>query len=107
MATDPPPTRPRRDSDRPPPWRVEGGPPDRDKDGKGPMGMRRLPGGRRFLYFVLALLALNFLFASLVPSKPDRIPVPYTQFLDQVDANNVKEVTSRGEQIEGTFKKDV
>ena len=38
------------------------------------MGIPRPPGGRRFLYFVLALLALNFLFASLHPelAEPDR-----------------------------------
>jgi len=107
MPPDPAPSRPRRDDDRPTPWRVEGAPPERKEDAKGPMGMPRPPGGRRFLYFVLALLALNFLFASLVPSKPDRIAVPYTQFLSEVDANNIKEVTSRGDDIQGTFKKEV
>jgi cell division protease FtsH len=107
MPPEPSPPRQRRDNDRPTPWRVEGGPPDEGDKRGGPMNMRRLPGGRRFLYFVLALLALNFLFASLVPSKPDRIAVPYTQFLRQVDANNVKELTSRGEQIQGTFKNKV
>src|SRR3954447_13415704 len=98
----------RRAADREPtPWRVEGDRPERQRTRTGPLGMPRPPGGRRFLYFVGALLALNFLFASLVPSKPDRIAVPYTQFLGQVDANNVKEVTSRGDDIQGTFKKDV
>jgi cell division protease FtsH len=68
------------------------------------MGMPRPPGGRRFLYFVVALLALNFLFASLVPSQPNRISVPYTQFLSEVNTNNVKEVTSKGDDIQGVFK---
>ncbi|HWH92520.1 MAG TPA: ATP-dependent zinc metalloprotease FtsH, partial [Baekduia sp.] len=65
------------------------------------------PGGRRFLYFVVAILALNFVFASLIPSQPNRISVPYTQFLSEVDANNVKEVTSKGDDIQGVFKKEV
>ena len=97
----------RRDSDRQPtPWRVEGGPPDKGER-SGPLGMPRPPGGRKFLYFVLGLLAINFLLASLVPSTPDRISVPYTQFLAEVDRNNVKEVTSRGDDIQGDFKAKV
>jgi cell division protease FtsH len=68
------------------------------------MGMPRPPGGRRFLYFVLAVLALNVLFGILVPSQPNRISVPYTQFLAEVDKNNVREVTSKGDDIQGVFK---
>jgi cell division protease FtsH len=98
----------RRDSDRQPtPWRVEGGPPERKDQRSGPLGMPRPPGGRKFLYFVIGLLAINFLLASLVPANPDRISVPYTQFLAEVDRNNVKEVTSRGDDIQGVFKQKV
>jgi cell division protease FtsH len=68
------------------------------------MGMPRPPGGRRFLYFVLAVLALNVLFGILVPNQPNRISVPYTQFLAEVDKNNVREVTSKGDDIQGVFK---
>jgi cell division protease FtsH len=95
----------RRDDRRPTPWRVEGAP--EEKRNGGPVGMPRMPGGRRFLYFVAGLLALNFIFASLVPSQPDRISVPYTQFLAEVNRNNVREVTSRGDDIQGTFKQKV
>jgi cell division protease FtsH len=95
----------RRDDRRPTPWRVEGAPEEKRKGG--PVGMPRMPGGRRFLYFVAALLALNFVFASLVPSQPDRISVPYTQFLAEVNRNNVREVTSRGDDIQGVFKQKV
>ena len=56
----------RRDDRQPTPWRVEGAPEEKKQ---GPMGMPRPPGGRRFLYFVVALLVLNFLFASLVPNN--------------------------------------
>jgi cell division protease FtsH len=96
----------RRDDRQPTPWRVEGAP-ERKEAKRGPMGMPSLPGGRRFLYFVLALLALNFVFASLVPSKPDRIEVPYTQFLSEVDKNNVKDVFAKGDGLQGTFKTNV
>ncbi|MET0602548.1 MAG: ATP-dependent zinc metalloprotease FtsH [Baekduia sp.] len=101
----PEPEAPRRRDDRQPtPWRVEGGPEEKTK---GPMGMPRPPGGRRFLYFVVALLALNFLFASLIPNSPNRIEVPYTQFLDQVDKDNVKSVFAKGDSLQGTFKTKV
>ncbi|HWI75250.1 MAG TPA: ATP-dependent zinc metalloprotease FtsH [Baekduia sp.] len=101
----PEPEAPRRRDDRQPtPWRVEGAPEEKKS---GPMGMPRPPGGRRFLYFVVALLALNFLFASLVPSSPNRIEVPYTQFLTQVDKNNVKDVFAKGDSLQGTFKTKV
>src|SRR3954452_15664927 len=98
---------PHRRDEPPTPWRVEGAPKTGGSKRPGPLGMPRPPGGRRFLYFVVALLALNFLFASLVPSKPDRIEVPYTQFLSEVDRNNVKDVFAKGDSLQGTFKKDV
>jgi len=71
------------------------------------MGMPRPPGGRRFIYFVVALLALNFLFASLVPQSTDRVEVPYSQFLDEVDSNNVKSVFTKGDSVQGEFKNKV
>ncbi|WP_445148512.1 ATP-dependent zinc metalloprotease FtsH [Baekduia sp. Peel2402] len=71
------------------------------------MGMPRPPGGRRFIYFVVALLALNFLFASLVPQSTDRAEVPYSQFLSEVDKNNVKEVFAKGDSLQGEFKNKV
>ncbi|QEC46210.1 ATP-dependent zinc metalloprotease FtsH [Baekduia soli] len=103
MPPDPDPPR-RRDDRQPTPWKVEGAP---ETKKQGPMGMPRPPGGRRFLYFVVGLLVLNFIFASLVPSKPSRATVPYTQFLTQVDKGNVAELTSQGDKIEGTFKTKV
>jgi cell division protease FtsH len=96
----------RRDDRRPTPWKVEGAPEEKEKR-PGLMGMPRPPGGRRFLYFVVGLLALNFLFASLVPSRPDRIEVPYTQFLTEVNHNNVKDVFAKGDSLQGTFKTKV
>jgi len=59
-----------------------------------------------------ALLAifvvLNSLLAPiLVPETSERVTVPYTTFKQQVQANNVTEITSRGEAIQGTFKQAV
>jgi cell division protease FtsH len=69
--------------------------------------MPRMPGGSRFWWILLALLALNWFIVSLIPSGRDRLDVPYTQFRDQVTAGNVSEVTSRGDTIQGEFKKAV
>jgi cell division protease FtsH len=69
--------------------------------------MPRMPGGSRFWWILLALLALNWFVVSLIPSGKSRLDVPYTQFRDQVTAGNVSEVTSRGDTIQGEFKKEV
>jgi cell division protease FtsH len=71
------------------------------------MGMPRPPGGRRFIWIVLAVLALNVLFGLQLPDKTDRINVPYSQFLDEVDRSNVSEVTLKGGNIQGTFRRPV
>ena len=67
--------------------------------------MGRAPFGRRWLYLILALLAFNVLFAQLFTPRTDRVEVPYTFFVDQVDADNVVSVNARGETIKGEFKK--
>ena len=54
---------------------------------------------------ILALLAFNVLFAQLFTPRTDRVEVPYTFFVDQVDADNVASVNARGETIKGEFKK--
>jgi cell division protease FtsH len=57
---------------------------------------------------VVCLLALNLWVSSraLSPNAPVRIPYSPT-FLSQVQAGNVKEISSKGDSIEGTFKKTV
>jgi cell division protease FtsH len=63
---------------------------------------------RRFWITLLVLLALNwFLVPLLFPEPQDRVTVPYTFFKQQVGAGNVAEITSRGEDIQGVFKKPV
>jgi cell division protease FtsH len=52
----------------------------------------------------LALLAFNFYVGSRATQPPSRVRVPYSPFfLDQVRAGHVKEITSKGTAIQGTF----
>jgi cell division protease FtsH len=87
------------------PWRVEGKRSESKSDGA-VAGMRP-PGGRRFWWFILALLALNWLIVALMPSGGGRIEVPYTFFRQQVERGNVAEISARGEDIQGEFEKEV
>jgi cell division protease FtsH len=88
----------------PPAWRVEGKVPE--KTGGAIAGMRP-PGGRRFWWFLLGLLVLNWLIVSLFPTGGGRLEVPYTFFRQQVTQGNVAEIRARGEDIQGEFKKEV
>src|SRR3954453_8458444 len=60
---------------------------------------------RRWVIIVLVLLAINFWVTSLIPSGHERIRVPYTPtFVQQVERNNVDEISSKGTTVQGTFK---
>ena len=62
----------------------------------------------RFWIVMAILLALNGLLAPLLfPEPQDRITVPYTFFKQQVADGNVASITSRGESIQGMFKRAV
>src|SRR6266508_1677461 len=62
----------------------------------------------RFWIVMAILLALNGLLAPLLfPEPQDRITVPYTFFKQQVADGNVASITSRGEAIQGMFKRAV
>jgi cell division protease FtsH len=79
-------------------------------DGRGmpPDQRPRLGLGRRFLVIVALLLALNYVLAAVFSPEEERARVPYSPFfLDQVKAGNVKEISSRGETVEGEFKREV
>ena len=55
-----------------------------------------------FIAFLLGLLALNILLSVLTSGPASRPRVPYQPFfVNQVTANNVKEISSKGESIEG------
>jgi cell division protease FtsH len=88
-------------------WRVAPAP-----DGRGtpeqnkPRPPHRLRG---FWIFVIALLALNWLSLLLfkAPGQP-RVKVPFSPyFLQQVEAGQVKSISSKSDMIQGTFKTEV
>jgi cell division protease FtsH len=86
--------------DKPPPWRVEGA---RGPAPSGPPRMR----WSRFWWLLLLLLVVNWIVSSLLLGPAPRTKVSYTFFTTQVDAGNVKEITSTADAIEGVFKKKV
>jgi cell division protease FtsH len=54
----------------------------------------------------LGLLTLNFYIGSRAMEPASRVRVPYSPFfLEQVNTGNVKEITSKGTAIQGTFAK--
>ena len=100
-----PPPRPRED--RPgPSWRVDPAP-----DGRGaPPGKRpMLPFSfRRFITILALLLLANYLLAAIFAGQEDRKRIPYTPtFIDQVEKGNVKEISARGDTVQGEYKKKV
>ncbi len=64
---------------------------------------------RGFWIFVAVLLALNWLSVLfLQPAGQTRVVVPFSPyFLSQLDASNVKSISSRGDTISGTFKNKI
>ena len=78
-----------------PPWRAE--------------GLPGTPGGRpkinwwRFGLTLLAVYAAFFFISSFFDSAPVET-VSYTQFTQQVDAKNVKEIYATGLSVEGKLK---
>jgi cell division protease FtsH len=60
--------------------------------------------GRWWIIFALALLAFNFYLGSRATQPASRVRVPYSPFfLQQVRAGHVKQITSKGTAIQGTF----
>ena len=63
------------------------------------------PSGRWIVFFV-ALLALNSFFGMRASEPASRVRVPYSPFfLDQVRADHVASISSKGTAIQGTFAK--
>ena len=66
-----------------------------------------IPRSRAFLVFVIGLLAVNLLISILTSGPADRPRVPYQPFfVNQVNANNVSEISSKEDSIEGTLKNE-
>jgi cell division protease FtsH len=59
---------------------------------------------RRLWWVFLGLLALNFVLSLALSGKPARHSVPYTLFYQQVQQGNVREISSKGDEIQGSFR---
>ncbi len=99
-AESPPPRKPERSGQRVDP--VPGGrgaAPER----KPPM----IPRSRQFIAILLGLLALNLVISFVTRGPADRERIPYQPFfVDQVEAGNVKEISSQEDSIEGELKRE-
>src|SRR5579872_385154 len=61
-----------------------------------------------WISFIIVLIINYLLVQVFLPERPNpRIDVPYTFFKQQVEADNVIDVTSQGDTIQGTFKNQV
>src|SRR5919201_1323806 len=64
--------------------------------------------GRTWILFALTLLAVNVYLGSRATQPPARVRVPYSPFfLNEVTSGHVKEITSKGTAIQGTFTQKV
>jgi cell division protease FtsH len=91
----------------PTPWRVEG---DDATPGRGSGRVLRswhAPGGKRFWIVVILLLVANWWIAKEAWKPPGRLSVPYTLFRSEVSKGNVREITSRADEIQGDFRVSV
>jgi cell division protease FtsH len=61
---------------------------------------------RGFLWFVLALVALNWIsLLAFQPGGEQRVTVPFSPyFIEQVKAGQVRSISSRGDSVEGKFR---
>ncbi len=87
-------------------WQVAPAP-----DGRGtpPSTKRPMFRQRGFIYFIVALLALNWLSVLLFePATQPRVTIPFSPFfISEVKAGKVKLVTTKGDAVQGTFKAKV
>src|SRR5262245_15201693 len=64
--------------------------------------------GRTWIALFLGLLAINLFFGMRANQPAARVRIPYTPFfLEQVRAGHVKDITSKGTAIQGTFTQEV
>ena len=100
----PPPTTPSPEQ-HPAGWRVQPAPDGRGAPPKPKPPM--IPRSRTFIAFLLGLLAVNLLISFLTGGAADRPRVPYQPFfVSQVQDQNVSEISSKGDSIEGTLKNE-
>ncbi|HEY5333946.1 MAG TPA: cell division protein FtsH, partial [Solirubrobacterales bacterium] len=79
-------------------------------DGRGAPPQQKqpfIPRNRTFIWVLVGLLAVNVLLAILTSGPSSRPQVPYQPFfVEQVTANNVREISSTADSIDGTLKKE-
>src|SRR2546423_3182799 len=86
------------------PGRAEGHP-EGDSEPGAPQRRSLLPqAGRRLWTVLLALLVVNFVLSLALSGKAERLSVPYTLFYHQVQQGNVREISSKGDEIQGSFR---
>jgi cell division protease FtsH len=96
-----------------PGWRVTPAPDGRGQRGNSGGGGGPGPPSRATIRWlavaiVLAVLALNFWISSQALKPASRVQIPYSPtFLQQVKSDNVSQISSTGDSIQGTFKNDV
>ncbi|MGY1603967.1 ATP-dependent zinc metalloprotease FtsH [Geodermatophilus sp. SYSU D00815] len=59
---------------------------------------------RRFWWWLIAALAVNWILMSVLTEPPARTEVSYTFFTEQLDSRNVDAVTSEADTIQGQFR---
>jgi cell division protease FtsH len=60
-----------------------------------------------WILFAVALLAVNSYMGTRATQAASRVRIPYSPyFLDQVNAGHVKDITSKGTAVQGTFTKE-
>jgi len=62
---------------------------------------------RGFWIYLVVLLVANYLISVVFTSGPPRVTIPYTTFIQQVNTDNVKDITAQSNSIQGDFKKPV
>jgi cell division protease FtsH len=83
--------------------------PPTERPTEGPTKRQSLiPRSRGWIAFLVGLLVLNLVLSFATSGPASRTQVPYQPFfVAQVNSDNVREVTSRGDAIEGELKKPV
>ena len=68
---------------------------------------RMIPRSRQFIAILVGLLALNLLISFITRGPDERKRIPYQPFfVSQVEAGNVKEISSQEDSIEGELKRE-
>jgi cell division protease FtsH len=86
-------------------------PTQRPADGQGASGPAKppvIPRNRGFLIFLGAILVINLVLSFATGGPASRTRVPYQPFfVNQLQTNNVQQITSREDSLEGELKKKV